>query len=103
MKEMCNDHRLAHEIHNTEVGAAEQKHSEKENTLLGERVRRRREPDVSDAGIGDVFHLAHQEVVPSPVLLPGLPVEALMEDNRYNSNSVQTITAPTRVTKVDLT
>jgi hypothetical protein len=47
--------------------------------LLGDRVRRRREPDVGDAGLGDVVHLAHQEFVPSPVLLPGFPVEALMQ------------------------
>ena len=52
---------------------------EKASTLLGERVRRRREPDMSDAGLGDVVHLAHQEVVPSSVLLPRLPVEALVE------------------------
>jgi hypothetical protein len=45
--------------------------------LLGEGVRRRWEPDVGDAGLGDVIHLALQEVVPSPVLLPRLPVEAL--------------------------
>ena len=47
--------------------------------MLGERVRRRREPDMSDAGLGDVVHLAHQEAVPSSVLLPRLPVEALVE------------------------
>ncbi len=46
-------------------------------TLLADRVRRRREPDVGDAGCGDVVHLAHQEVVPPAILLPRLPVESL--------------------------
>jgi len=52
---------------------------------------------VGDAGLGDVLHLAHQEVVPSSVLLPRLPVEALTGGSK-NSGSVQTTTAPIRVT-----
>ena len=36
---------------------------------------------MGDAGLGDVVHLAHQEFVPSPALLPGFPVEALMQCN----------------------
>jgi hypothetical protein len=30
---------------------------------------------MSDAGVGDVLDLAHQQVIPSSALLPGLPVE----------------------------
>ena len=47
--------------------------------MLGKGVRRQWEPDVRDAGGGDVVHLAHQEVVASPVLLLGFPFEALMQ------------------------
>lgn len=60
--------------------------------MLGERVRHRREPDMGDAGLGDVVHLAHQEFVPSPVLLPRLPVEALVEGGTNSiSISVETL------------
>ncbi|CAM0943928.1 unnamed protein product [Alopecurus aequalis] len=45
--------------------------------LLGDGVRRRWEPDLRDAGGGDVVHLAQQEVVPPAALLPRLPVETL--------------------------
>ncbi|KAM3244174.1 hypothetical protein ACQJBY_055848 [Aegilops geniculata] len=46
-------------------------------SLLGDGLRRRGEPHVRDAGGGDVVHLAHQEVVPSAIVLPRLPVETL--------------------------
>jgi hypothetical protein len=50
---------------------------QRQSTLLGDGVGRRWEPDVGDARTGDVLHLAHQRVIPSSVLLPRLPVEAL--------------------------
>ncbi|BAH94350.1 Os08g0473800, partial [Oryza sativa Japonica Group] len=40
-------------------------------------VRRRRQPDVGDPGLGDVVDLAFQHVVPATLLLPRLPVETL--------------------------
>jgi len=47
---------------------------------------------MGDAGLGDVVHLAHQEVVPSSVLLPRLPVEALVEGGTNSiSISVETL------------
>jgi hypothetical protein len=51
---------------------------------------RRWEPDVGDARAGDVLNLAHQRVVPSSVLLPRLPIEALItERDKLKLNSVQ--------------
>ena len=52
-------------------------------TLGGDGVRRRREPDVRDAGGGDVVDLPHQEVVPPAALLPRLPVEPLNQLNSF--------------------
>ena len=52
-------------------------------TLGGDGVRRRREPDVRDAGGGDVVDLPQQEVVPPAALLPRLPVEPLNQLNSF--------------------
>jgi hypothetical protein len=40
-------------------------------------LRRRREPNMSNPSIGQVRNLGYEEVVPSSVLLPWLPVESL--------------------------
>jgi hypothetical protein len=61
-----------------------------QSTLLGDGMGRRWEPDVGDARAGDVLNLAHQRVVPSSVLLPRLPIEALItERDKLKLNSVQ--------------
>ena len=52
-------------------------------TLGGDGVRRRREPDVRDAGGGDVVDLPHQEVVPPAALLARLPVERLRHGAQF--------------------
>jgi hypothetical protein len=54
--------------------------------LLADGLRRRWEPDVRDAGGGDVIDLGHQEVVPTAIMLPRLPVETLSQ----NQNSFRT-------------
>lgn len=40
-------------------------------------VRGRWEPDVRDAGAGDVAHLVLEHVVPTTLLLPRVPVKTL--------------------------
>uniref|UniRef100_J3MTS0 Uncharacterized protein n=1 Tax=Oryza brachyantha TaxID=4533 RepID=J3MTS0_ORYBR len=49
--------------------------------LRRHRVRRRREPDVGDAGAGDLLHLLMQKVVPPTLHPPRLPVKPLRNKN----------------------
>jgi hypothetical protein len=56
--------------------------------LLADGLRRRWEPDVRDAGGGDVIDLGHQEVVPTAIMLPRLPVETLSHKSKLIQNKI---------------
>lgn len=65
------------QFQNVQSLVSDKEEQQEKPTLRGDGVRRRRQPDVRDAGGDDVVDLPHQQVVPPSALPPRLPVEPL--------------------------